>query len=240
MAGRALQLSPRQGRSGFQASSLVLLRGGEKNPPIFVAHGIGGTAMQLFRVVRHFNLSITDEEDSSFMRKRVNRYWVLLCVIALGLSLGAKVSYADTPGKHPSYLHALSDLRHARAYLDKLAADDQIDNDSMRAIREIDAAIGEIKRAAIDDGKDLSDHPKIDTNLRRTDRFHKAIELLNKAAGVKFSLVPYKGGATQVTALLGGEVPLGHESLNVALPFARAGKLKIIALTARWEQAFAE
>ncbi len=60
-----------------------------------------------------------------------------------------------------------------------------------------------------------------------------SIELLNKAAGVKFSLVPYKGGATQVTALLGGEIPLGHESLNVALPFARDGKLKIIALTAR-------
>ena len=108
------------------------------------------------------------------MKVRLNRHWVLLCVAALGLSLGAKTSYADTPGKHPSYLHA-------RAYLDKLAVDDQIDNDSMRAIREIDAAIGEIKRASIDDGKDLSDHPKIDTNLRRTDRFHKAIELLNKA-----------------------------------------------------------
>jgi len=60
-----------------------------------------------------------------------------------------------------------------------------------------------------------------------------SIELLNKAAGVKFALVPYRGGATQVTALLGGEIPLGHESLNVALPFARAGKLKIIALTSR-------
>ena len=59
-----------------------------------------------------------------------------------------------------------------------------------------------------------------------------SIELLSKMAGVKFTLVPYRGGATQVTALLGGEIPLGHESLNVSLPFARAGKLKIIALTA--------
>jgi tripartite-type tricarboxylate transporter receptor subunit TctC len=59
-----------------------------------------------------------------------------------------------------------------------------------------------------------------------------SIELLSKMAGIKFTLVPYRGGATQVTALLGGEIPLGHESLNVALPFARAGKLKIIALTA--------
>ncbi len=59
-----------------------------------------------------------------------------------------------------------------------------------------------------------------------------SIELLAKMAGIKFTLVPYRGGATQVTALLGGEIPLGHESLNVSLPFARAGKLKIIASTA--------
>jgi tripartite-type tricarboxylate transporter receptor subunit TctC len=50
-------------------------------------------------------------------------------------------------------------------------------------------------------------------------------------AGVKIQLVPYRGGTTQVTGLLGGEISLGLESVNVALPFARAGKLKIIALT---------
>jgi tripartite-type tricarboxylate transporter receptor subunit TctC len=60
-----------------------------------------------------------------------------------------------------------------------------------------------------------------------------SVELLNKMAGVKFTLVPYRGGMTLVTALLGGEIQIGHESLNVSLPFARAGKLKIIALTAR-------
>ena len=42
---------------------------------------------------------------------------------------------------------------------------------------------------------------------------------------------PVYGGTTQVTGLLGGEISLGLESVNVALPFARAGKLKIIALT---------
>jgi len=56
-------------------------------------------------------------------------------------------------------------------------------------------------------------------------------ELLNMMAGTKFTLVPYRGGTTQVTGLLGGEIQLGLESVNVALPFARAGKLKIIALT---------
>jgi tripartite-type tricarboxylate transporter receptor subunit TctC len=56
-------------------------------------------------------------------------------------------------------------------------------------------------------------------------------ELLNMRTGVKFTLVPYRGGTTQVTGLLGGEILLGLESVNVALPFAKAGKLKIIALT---------
>ncbi len=60
-----------------------------------------------------------------------------------------------------------------------------------------------------------------------------SVELLAKMANIKFTLVPYRGGTTLVTALLGGEIPLGHESLNVSLPFARAGKLKIIASTAR-------
>ncbi len=56
-------------------------------------------------------------------------------------------------------------------------------------------------------------------------------ELLNMTAGIKIPLVPYRGGSTQVTGLLGGEISLGLESVNVALPLARAGKLKIIALT---------
>ncbi len=60
-----------------------------------------------------------------------------------------------------------------------------------------------------------------------------SVELLAKMAGIKFTLVPYRGGTTLVTALLGGEIQLGHESLNVSLPFARAGKLKIIASTSR-------
>lgn len=55
--------------------------------------------------------------------------------------------------------------------------------------------------------------------------------LLNMRAGINLTLVPYRGGTTQVTGLLGGEIQLGLESVNVALPLARARKLKIIALT---------
>lgn len=99
------------------------------------------------------------------------------------LLLGAFViaANADTPGRHPYYLHALDDLRDARAHLDRSGPDERIDEEQQRAIDEIDAAIGEIKRASIDDGKDLRNHPPIDAHLRRTDRFRKALELLDKA-----------------------------------------------------------
>ena len=56
------------------------------------------------------------------------------------------------------------------------------------------------------------------------------IELLNMLAGIKFGIVPYKGGSTQVTELLGGEIPIGVESFNVALPLYRAGQLKVLAV----------
>jgi hypothetical protein len=111
---------------------------------------------------------------------KVNRHCIVLIFAVSSLLLSAPM-FADTPGQHPAYLHSLSDLRAARGYLDKLGPDDAVDNDSMRAIQEIDGAIGEIKRASIDDGKDLRDHPAIDVHLAKTDRFHKALELLDKA-----------------------------------------------------------
>jgi len=88
---------------------------------------------------------------------------------------------ADTPGRHPAYLHALSDLRDARAHLARIGPNDHIDNEEQRAIDEIDAAIHEIKRAAIDDGKDIRDYTPIDAHLDRRGRFHRALELLDKA-----------------------------------------------------------
>jgi hypothetical protein len=48
------------------------------------------------------------------------------------------------------------------------------------AITEIDGAIGEIKRASIDDGKDVHDHPKADVPPDHPGRLHKALELLRK------------------------------------------------------------
>jgi len=42
-------------------------------------------------------------------------------------------------------------------------------------------AIGEIKQAAIMDGKNIADHMPVDAHLARHDRFRKAMELLDQA-----------------------------------------------------------
>jgi hypothetical protein len=103
-----------------------------------------------------------------------------LLASAGAVCFAAAPSFADNPGRHPAYLHALSDLRDARAHLEHLGSE-PIDHAEEHSIDNIDKAIGEIKRAAIDDGKDIHDHMPVDAHLQRTGRFHKALELLEKA-----------------------------------------------------------
>jgi tripartite-type tricarboxylate transporter receptor subunit TctC len=56
------------------------------------------------------------------------------------------------------------------------------------------------------------------------------VGLLNQMAGTNFTMVPYRGGTTQITGILAGDVPLGMESINVALPLWREKKVKILGL----------
>jgi len=87
---------------------------------------------------------------------------------------------ADLPGKHPFYLHALSDLRTARWLLEHRPGDAAVSGQEDVAITEIDGAIGEVKRAAIDDGKDIHDHEPLDAPTDHPGRLHKALEILRK------------------------------------------------------------
>jgi hypothetical protein len=102
-----------------------------------------------------------------------------------GLILAAApfAANADLPGKHPHYLHALSDLRVARWMLEHRPGDAAVSGQEDVAITEIDAAIGEMKKAAWFDGKDVHDHPKVDSPPDRPGRLHKALELLREAHG---------------------------------------------------------
>ena len=56
------------------------------------------------------------------------------------------------------------------------------------------------------------------------------VGLLNMMAGTSFGMVPYRGGTTQITGILAGDIPLGMESINVALPLWRDKKVKILGL----------
>jgi hypothetical protein len=104
----------------------------------------------------------------------------LLAGISLLFALPLAAS-ADSPGAHPAYLHALSDLRAARWMLEHRAGDAAVSGQEDVAITEVDAAINEIKKAAIDDGKDLHDHPGVADVGDRPGRLHKALDLLHKA-----------------------------------------------------------
>jgi hypothetical protein len=84
---------------------------------------------------------------------------------------------------HPAYLHALSDLRNARANLERKGGDRQMKWDEHDAIVEIDHAIEDIKKASVDDGKNLEDHPAVDAHEPRAGRLHKAIAALRAARG---------------------------------------------------------
>jgi len=106
---------------------------------------------------------------------------LVIAVSALVLFVPAIVAAkAQPPREHPAYLRALTDLRHARAHLQRPDGG-ELREQERKAVHEIDEAINEIKRAAIDDGKNLNDHPPVDARLDWPGRLHRAVELLNKA-----------------------------------------------------------
>jgi tripartite-type tricarboxylate transporter receptor subunit TctC len=60
---------------------------------------------------------------------------------------------------------------------------------------------------------------------------HFAGEMLNSMAGLKMSHVAYKGGAPASAALLAGEVSVYIDTPTAMLPFAKAGKVRPLAVT---------
>jgi tripartite-type tricarboxylate transporter receptor subunit TctC len=59
-----------------------------------------------------------------------------------------------------------------------------------------------------------------------------AVEMLNAAAGVKITHVPYRGAAPAINDLLGGHVDMVNADLPVLLPLVQAGSVKALALFA--------
>ena len=60
---------------------------------------------------------------------------------------------------------------------------------------------------------------------------HLGMELLKNRGGFQIAHVPYRGSAPMVTDLLGGQIQVGITGLPAVQAYAKAGKLKLIALT---------
>jgi tripartite-type tricarboxylate transporter receptor subunit TctC len=60
---------------------------------------------------------------------------------------------------------------------------------------------------------------------------HLAGELLNVMAGIKLVHIPYKGSPPALSDVLGGRVPLMSSTLAPAMPHARNGKVRALAVT---------
>jgi tripartite-type tricarboxylate transporter receptor subunit TctC len=60
---------------------------------------------------------------------------------------------------------------------------------------------------------------------------HLAGEMFNTLAGIKMTHVPYRGITTAVTDLLGGQIEVMFPGSPIALPQAKAGKLRALATT---------
>ena len=92
-----------------------------------------------------------------------------------------KATVKVSGGEHPYYLHALSDLRAARWMIEHRPGNWAQTNDEIEAVRQIDLAIGEIKKASIDDGKNIADHPPVDEASEHNGRLHASVDFLKKA-----------------------------------------------------------
>lgn len=102
---------------------------------------------------------------------------LVVALVALATSFTAIDVRAQ---QHPAYLRALSDLRFARALLQRPNGG-ELRAEERDAIHNIDDAINEIKKASIDDHKNLGDHPPVDMHLPWAGRLRKASEVLDDA-----------------------------------------------------------
>ncbi len=162
----------------------------DDHPPIDTRLGRGGRFREILRLLDSARHDIEKEEDNPLAREWRNRAFRniddAMAVVRKGdydklrdeLSVAAPAP--PPPSVHPAYLHAISDLRYARALLYRPDWG-PVMRDQRAAVDEIDHAIGEAKRAAIDDGKNPEDHPPIERGLGWEGRFRQAMDLLNSA-----------------------------------------------------------
>jgi len=161
----------------------------DDHPPIDTHLGRGHRFQEILRLLDSARHDIEREEDNPRAREWRNRAFRNIDDAMALIRKGGYDKFRDEmtmappppmPAIHPAYLRAISDLRYARALLYRPDWR-PVMRDQQAAVDEIDHAIGEARRAAIDDGKNPDDHPPIDRGLGWEGRFRKATELLDSA-----------------------------------------------------------
>jgi tripartite-type tricarboxylate transporter receptor subunit TctC len=61
---------------------------------------------------------------------------------------------------------------------------------------------------------------------------HFAGEMLAYQAGVKFTHIPYKGGAASLAAVMSGEIEMSFTTLLSARPHMQSGRIRVLGITA--------
>ncbi len=143
----------------------------------------------------------------------------LLAAIALTLSL----SYAAWAGqKHLGYVHALDDLRTARALLQR-TGDAQIPNGSQDevslALANIDEAIAQINTESPDNGKKSHDVSAIDPHTKWSKRLSMSYRMLDQAKQDCGKEKDDSGNAG-LQARVQGLIDQAHDRIRVAIDTA--------------------
>ena len=165
----------------------------DDNPPVDIHLGRGSRFREIIRLLESARADIDREEDNPMAREWRNRAFRFIddsiAMVRKGGYDKFRDEVGDMPpppmgapygGAHPRYLHAISDLRYARALLYRSDWRDVM-RDQRHAVEEVDRAIDEARRAAIEDGKNIDDHPPIDVRTGWEGRFRQAMDLLDSA-----------------------------------------------------------
>ena len=151
--------------------------------------------------------------------------------------LGAQVAAKAKPDGYTILLAIDGTLVMNQFLYSKLAYDPAMDFDPVALIALIPSALIANLKTPVNTLKDVIDAEKAKPGTFQvgvsTPTSQVAAGLLNMLAGINMTMVNYSGGNTQITGLMAGDIPLGHESVNVSLPLYRDKQIKIIALTGR-------
>jgi tripartite-type tricarboxylate transporter receptor subunit TctC len=62
------------------------------------------------------------------------------------------------------------------------------------------------------------------------------MEIVKSLTDAQFNLVPFKGPAEALTAILGGHVDSSFIGVGLALPHVKEGKIKALLITRKWSE----